>query len=67
MFVAGDDATRKPLVLDLVGSIGFEAVDFGGLREARLLEPFALVWIKHAYGGFGRDFALALARVKKGS
>jgi 8-hydroxy-5-deazaflavin:NADPH oxidoreductase len=41
MFVAGDDATKKPLVLDLVQSIGFEAIDFGGLEGARLLEPMA--------------------------
>jgi predicted dinucleotide-binding enzyme len=67
MFVAGDDAGRKPLVLDLVASIGFEAVDFGKLEGARLLEAFALVWIKLGYGGFGRDFAFALARTKKES
>jgi predicted dinucleotide-binding enzyme len=67
MFVAGDDAGRKPPVLDLVASIGFEAVDFGKLEGARLLEAFALVWIKLAYGDFGRDFAFALARTKKES
>jgi predicted dinucleotide-binding enzyme len=65
MFVAGDDATKKPLVLDLVASVGFEAIDFGALSGARLLEPLALAWIRMAYGGLGRDFAFALARRKK--
>lgn len=48
MFVAGDDATQKPLVLNLVASLGFEAVDAGPLRNARLLEPYAMLWIDQA-------------------
>lgn len=67
MFVAGDDATKKPLVLDLVASVGFEAVDFGKLEGARLLEPLALAWIRMAYGHLGRDFAFALSRRKGGN
>ena len=65
MFVAGDDVTKKPLVLDLVASVGFEAVDFGSLEGARLLEPLALAWIRMAYGHLGRDFAFALSRRKR--
>ena len=45
MFVAGDDAARKPKVLGLVGDLGFDAVDAGPLRIARLLEPYAMLWI----------------------
>src|SRR6516162_1682881 len=30
MFVAGDDATRKPIVIGLVGDLGFHPVDAGG-------------------------------------
>ncbi len=48
MFVAGDDQLRKPEVLTLVGDLGFEARDAGPLSQARLLEPFAAVWIDQA-------------------
>jgi len=48
MFVAGDDAARKPTVLKLVADLGFHAVDAGGLAVARLLEPFAMLWIHMA-------------------
>jgi predicted dinucleotide-binding enzyme len=63
MFVAGDDAARKPAVLSLVADLGFEAVDAGPLRNARLLEPFAMLWIDQALTrGVGRDFAFAITR-----
>jgi predicted dinucleotide-binding enzyme len=63
MFVAGDDEARKPNVLGLIGELGFEAVDAGPLRIARLLEPHAMLWIHLALNrGFGRDWAFALVR-----
>lgn len=63
MFVAGDDATAKPLVLDLVRDLDFEAIDAGPLEAARLLEPLAMLWIELAIKrGHARDFALALVR-----
>ena len=63
MFVAGDDAAKKPLVLQLVADLGFEAVDAGGLRIARLLEPYAMLWIDQALQrGAGRDFAFTRLR-----
>jgi predicted dinucleotide-binding enzyme len=49
MFVAGDDEARKPLVLELVSTLGFEALDAGPLRNARLLEPYAMLWIDQAF------------------
>jgi predicted dinucleotide-binding enzyme len=48
MLVAGDDADRKPVVMELVGRLGFDPVDAGPLKNARLLEPFAMVWIDQA-------------------
>ncbi len=60
MLVAGDDAERKPKVLELVRSLEFEPVDLGGLAAARLLEPMALIWITLAFKGLGSDFAFAL-------
>jgi predicted dinucleotide-binding enzyme len=64
MFVAGDDAMRKPVVMDLVTDLGFHAVDAGGLRIARLLEPYGMLWIHMALDRkAGRDNAFAyLAR-----
>ena len=63
MFVAGDDEAAKPKVLALIGELGFEAVDAGALRVARLLEPHAMLWIHLALNrGFGRDWAFALVR-----
>jgi predicted dinucleotide-binding enzyme len=66
MFVAGDDAVRKPVVMGLVSDLGFHAVDAGGLRVARLLEPFGMLWIHMAITrNAGRDNAFAyLARDK---
>jgi predicted dinucleotide-binding enzyme len=63
MFVAGDDAAHKPAVLALVRDVGFDARDAGPLASARLLEPYAMVWIDQVLKrGAGRDFAFALAR-----
>jgi predicted dinucleotide-binding enzyme len=65
MLVAGDDAARKPGVMELVGKLGFEPVDAGPLKNARLLEPFAMVWIDQAMKrGRGRDFAFALVNMR---
>jgi len=61
MFVAGDDADGKRTVLALVADADFEPVDLGGLRAARLLEPFAMLWIELARKrGLGSDFAFSL-------
>ena len=65
MLVAGDDAGRKRTVMELVGKLGFEPVDAGPLKNARLLEPFAMVWIDQAMKrGRGRDFAFAAVNMK---
>lgn len=63
MFVCGDDNQRKPNVLALVTDAGFASVDAGPLRAARLLEPYAMLWIHLAHAqGLGRDFAFTLQR-----
>jgi hypothetical protein len=38
MLVAGDDAGRKPRVMELIAKLGFEAVDANPLKNVRLLE-----------------------------
>lgn len=63
MFVAGDDDSRKPLVMGLVAELGFEAIDAGPLSSARLLEPLAMLWIDLAMKrGHARGFAFSLVR-----
>jgi len=63
MFYCGDDAAAKQTVRPLVEQLGFEAVDAGPLSQARVLEPFALLWISLAYAqGQGRDIAFKLLR-----
>ena len=63
MFVAGDDDGRKPKVLSLVSDLGFEAIDAGPLSRARLLEPYAVLWIDQALShGAPTDNAFAFMR-----
>ena len=58
LFYCGDDAGAKAVVKGLVTELGFDAADAGPLKQARLLEPLALLWISLAYGqGYGREFA----------
>jgi predicted dinucleotide-binding enzyme len=47
--VAGDDGQAKADVLALAKDIGFEPVDCGPLRNARLLEPLAMLNIQLGY------------------
>jgi predicted dinucleotide-binding enzyme len=63
MFVAGDDAANKPKVIDLVAALGLDVIDAGPLRNARLLEAHAMLWIELALKrGLGRDWAFARVR-----
>jgi predicted dinucleotide-binding enzyme len=56
-FVAGDDASAKQTVLDVVESIGFRPVDAGSLAAARTLEGMAWLIITRAMsdGGTWQD------------
>jgi predicted dinucleotide-binding enzyme len=61
MFVAGDDPSKKPIVMSLVAKLGFEPVDAGPLRIARLLEPYGMLWIDQALNrGRGQNFGFAI-------
>lgn len=63
MPICGNDPEARALVLELAELLGFEVVDLGPLESARLLEPFALVWIHLArVQGLGPDIAFKLAR-----
>jgi len=45
-FVAGDDPAAKAVVLALAADIGFDAVDAGPLKNARMLEPLGVLNIQ---------------------
>jgi len=60
MFYCGDDAPAKQTVRQLAEELGFDPVDAGPLRQARWLEPFAMLWISLAFGGQGREIAFRL-------
>lgn len=63
MFLAGEDDDAKATVAQLVSELGFEALDAGGLKQARILEPFAMVWINQAlFRGMGRNWAFGILR-----
>lgn len=45
MFIAGDDADARRLVIQLAAEIGFQPLDTGDLKISRLLEPTGMLWI----------------------
>ncbi len=49
----GDDERAKDAAAQLIGEVGFDAVDAGPLRIARYTEPFALLVAQLAYEGEG--------------
>lgn len=58
VFYAGDNERAKQTVRALAESMGFEAMDAGGLKNARYLEPLAGLNIFFAYGaGHGTQIA----------
>ena len=61
LFYAGDDAEAKSKVAGLATELGFDAVDAGPLTQARVLEPFALLWISLAMAR-GREMAFKYLR-----
>ena len=59
-FVAADDEDARRIAASLVRDIGFEPVEYGGLENARKLEPLAMIWIDQAYK-HGMNLTNALA------
>jgi len=55
LHIAGDDAEAKKVVASIAKDVGFNPLDVGPLTQARLTEPFAMLWISLAYTcGYGR-------------
>ena len=63
MFYCGDDEPACAVAAKLAADLGFDAVSAGPLRNARLLEPLALLWINQArVQGVSRGVAFKLLR-----
>ena len=63
VFVAADNAQAKQDATEVASSIGFDAVDAGGLSNARLLEPLGYLNIQLGYAlGLGTQIGLKLIR-----
>ncbi|HTS48309.1 MAG TPA: NADPH-dependent F420 reductase [Bryobacteraceae bacterium] len=63
LFYCGDDADAKKTVHQLAEELGFDAQDAGPLKQARVLEPFCLLWVSLAFQqGWGREFAFKVLR-----
>ncbi len=63
VFLCADDAGARETVKKLAEEIGFETVNLGPLKHARLAESIAIAWIYLAMkGGMGRNVAFKLLR-----
>jgi predicted dinucleotide-binding enzyme len=61
MFYCGDDNEAKHIVSKLIIDTGFESCDAGALKNARYLEPLAMLMIQLGYGqDMGTNIALNL-------
>jgi NADPH-dependent F420 reductase len=61
-FFCGDDADARRAVKTLVEDIGFEAIDAGPLKNARLVEPLMLLWMASSQALGTRDVAFKVLR-----
>jgi len=66
LFICGDDLEAKSKVKKLGVDLGFDVIDAGPLKNARLTEPLAMLWIELAYNqGMGTDIAFKLLTRRK--
>ncbi|MFX1594368.1 MAG: NADPH-dependent F420 reductase [Promethearchaeota archaeon] len=66
LFVCGNDLDAKSKTKQLGLDLGFDVIDAGPLKNARLIEPLAMLWIELAYNqGMGTDIAFKLLRRRK--
>ncbi len=66
LFVASDSVKAKQVVMQLGKDIGFEPLDAGPLKNARYLEPMAMLIIGLGYDlGMGTDIGYKLVKAKK--
>lgn len=65
LVICGDEPASKAVVAGLVNETGYDPVDAGHLRIARLIEPFAMLTAQLAYGmGTGPAWAYRFGRLE---
>lgn len=63
MPVCGNDNDAREKIIQLAKLIGFDAIDAGSLRNARYVEPMAMLWVELAIKlGYGRNIEFSLLR-----
>jgi predicted dinucleotide-binding enzyme len=45
VFLASDDAAAKDKAMAMVNTLGFEGVDVGGMKNARVLEGMSILYM----------------------
>ena len=50
MFIAGNDASAKAKVTELIDALGWDTIDLGGIKSSRYLEALATITVIHALG-----------------
>lgn len=66
LFICGDFLDAKSKVKQLGLDLGFDVIDAGPLKNARLIEPLGMLWIELAYNqGMGTDIAFKLLTRRK--
>lgn len=60
MFIAGDDASAKATVTQLLEDTGWDVVDLGGIDASRYLEAMCMAWVLYgaSTGPWGHAFKL---------
>ena len=51
MLFCGNDAAAKGIVSQLIGELGWEPVDVGGIEQALHLEHMTLLWVRYVRAG----------------
>jgi 8-hydroxy-5-deazaflavin:NADPH oxidoreductase len=49
MFIAGNDEGAKKTVSSFLEGVGWGIVDLGDITMSRLIEPLAMIWIRHGF------------------
>ena len=60
MFICGNDPSAKSAVADLLASLGWPAIDNGGIEGARLLEPLCILLVVYGIRTCGWNHAFRL-------
>jgi len=63
MFIAGNDEAAKKTVTDFLTAFNWNTHDMGGIEQARIIEPFAMLWI--TWGARNNTWTHAFKLLKK--